>query len=96
MREQKIHKQTISSRKLLWITSNHMCPLCGVKMVNRGKCDLPNFATIDHIVPKSRGGTSNIENLRLICRKCNNKRGNQIEKDTLYYKDRFGNYIVVR
>ena len=93
---QKIHKKSLSTRKLLWNISDHRCPLCGVTMVNKGKSDVANFATIDHIIPKSRGGTGNFENLRLICRKCNNKRGNKIEDDTLYYKDIHGKYIVVK
>ena len=93
---QKEHVYHLSSRKILWNMGNHHCPICGVKMVNKGSPKLHNFATIDHIVPKSKGGTNNIENLRLICRKCNNKRGNKIEEDTMYYKDRFDKYIVVK
>ena len=96
MQEQKARNKTISHRKLLWNTSNHTCPICGVHMTNKGKVDASNYATIDHIVPKSRGGTSNIENLRLICRKCNNKRGNRVEEDTLYFKDKYGKYIVIQ
>lgn len=35
-------------------------------------------ATIDHIVPKSKGGSWRLENLVLACRKCNRIKG-QIE-----------------
>lgn len=34
--------------------------------------------TIDHLIPKSRGGSNNLENLRLTCFKCNNSRGNSL------------------
>ncbi|MCL6478893.1 MAG: HNH endonuclease [Peptococcaceae bacterium] len=33
---------------------------------------------IDHIIPKSRGGTDRVSNLTLACRKCNQEKGNHI------------------
>lgn len=35
--------------------------------------------TCDHIIPKSRGGTSHIENLQTYCIICNSAKGNSIE-----------------
>jgi hypothetical protein len=32
---------------------------------------------VEHIVPKSRGGSDRVENLTLACRPCNQKKGNQ-------------------
>lgn len=37
-----------------------------------------NQLTIDHLVPRSRGGSNSLENLRLTCFPCNNKRGNSL------------------
>jgi 5-methylcytosine-specific restriction endonuclease McrA len=37
-------------------------------------------ATLDHIRPKSRGGSNARTNLTLACRKCNNKKGNKYPK----------------
>lgn len=34
--------------------------------------------TIDHIVPLSRGGTDDLDNLRLLCRGCNSRKGNRV------------------
>lgn len=41
------------------------------------KCK-PNSATRDHIIPKSRGGTNQGQNIRLICRSCNIAKGNRM------------------
>lgn len=38
----------------------------------------PNSATRDHIIPKSRGGTNQEQNIRLICRACNIAKGNRM------------------
>ena len=37
----------------------------------------------DHIVPLSKGGDSVLENLQLICRSCNTRKGPLDEKDFL-------------
>jgi 5-methylcytosine-specific restriction endonuclease McrA len=42
-------------------------------------CDLPSSElTLDHLKPKSRGGSNSLENLRLACFPCNNSRGNSL------------------
>lgn len=46
----------------------------------RGNCwspgSNPEFATWDHIVPKSKGGTNDRSNVKLAHRRCNELRGN--------------------
>ncbi len=34
--------------------------------------------TLDHLIPKSKGGSNSSENLRLACRSCNQARGNSL------------------
>jgi len=34
--------------------------------------------TIDHILPKSRGGGNNINNYQPMCQPCNSKKGNKV------------------
>jgi 5-methylcytosine-specific restriction endonuclease McrA len=34
--------------------------------------------TLDHLIPKSKGGSNNLENLRLTCLCCNRSRGNSL------------------
>ncbi|MGG6269968.1 HNH endonuclease [Leptolyngbya sp. AN10] len=34
--------------------------------------------TLDHLIPKSQGGSNSLENLRLACFPCNHDRGNSL------------------
>ena len=33
---------------------------------------------IDHVIPKAKGGRDSIENLQLLCQKCNREKGTSI------------------
>lgn len=53
------------------------CAICGGYLDRSVRDhDHPQYVTFDHIVPRSRGGDSKLENLRLAHRLCNTKRGN--------------------
>ena len=41
--------------------------------------------TIDHIIPKSRGGKSNFENCVAACKPCNTKKGNRLPSQMSMY-----------
>ena len=58
-------KVVLSKRNILK-RDNHQCQYCGSK---GGKL------TIDHIVPRTKGGKSTWENLVCACVSCNNKKG---------------------
>ena len=49
------------------------CTLCGRSPAT----DLSCVLHVDHIIPESRGGKTVAENLRALCDKCNNGRGNR-------------------
>lgn len=36
------------------------------------------FLSIDHIVPRAKGGTSDISNLRVLCTVCNTRKGTKL------------------
>lgn len=36
----------------------------------------PTLMTMDHIIPRSRGGDTSLENLQPMCEKCNSRKGN--------------------
>lgn len=49
------------------------CPYCNVRMTRNR--DQDNTVTRDHIIPKSRNGGHEIDNIILVCWACNNARG---------------------
>lgn len=55
------------------------CPCCNVQLVWKAKPDnvQRNLATVDHMVAKSLGGPDTSDNMFVMCRKCNEERGNQ-------------------
>lgn len=58
------------------------CHYCGVKMrlpIANGRA-FRFQATIEHIVPRSKGGSSDLYNLVLACNQCNNKLGDSPDK----------------
>lgn len=54
-----------------------ICALCGTTIWMDAPPRSPLSWTADHIVPYSRGGTHDIENLREAHYKCNSSRGNR-------------------
>ncbi|MCF8294848.1 MAG: HNH endonuclease [Bacteroidales bacterium] len=55
---------------------NQICQVCG----NSVKDENIEF---DHIIPWSKGGSSDESNIRLLCSACNRKRGNNYEEEYL-------------
>lgn len=51
------------------------CAICG-EQVSLKEPDAEDYATIDHVIARSRGGPEDIANLRLAHRGCNEARGN--------------------
>ena len=56
------------SKKNVMVRDGFVCTYCGTKGVR---------LTIDHIVPKSRGGKSIFENCVASCKKCNSRKGDR-------------------
>ena len=66
------YKEIPLTRKNLMYRDHFSCQYCGVKT---------NDLTIDHVIPSSRGGTDNWENVVASCQKCNVKKGNKTPKE---------------
>ena len=68
------------SKKNVLIRDGFKCAYCG----GDGR-----KLTIDHIVPKSRGGKTDFENCVASCKSCNNKKGSKIPSEAnMYLKEK--------
>lgn len=61
----------------------YRCRACGRKGIDSNEWDAapdPSLAplTLDHIIPRSKGGTSSLLNLQTLCRSCNTAKGNKM------------------
>lgn len=71
----RIPSQTRSlSRKNILARDRYTCQYC-----NRG-CPVAEL-TLDHVLPRSRGGASTWENLVAACRRCNNRKGDRLPEE---------------
>lgn len=72
-----------SLRRLAWEKSEGICILCSLWMPppeENTYCGQLQY-TVEHLLPKSRGGTNDIENLDGSHQFCNNFRGNTLLED---------------
>ena len=64
--------------------SNHACAYCGKVFSS------PKEATIDHIFPRIKGGTNEMENIVFACKTCNSSKG---DRDMFgWYVEHFGTF----
>ncbi|HWP82669.1 MAG TPA: HNH endonuclease [Bacteroidota bacterium] len=61
-------KKIVLSRKNILRRDGHRCQYCGRSDV---------ALTVDHVIPRARGGEDTWENLVCACVKCNNKKGDR-------------------
>jgi len=67
----KAHKSRMKfSRKNVMIRDDHTCQYCGVKLGKQG-------GTIDHVIPRARGGQTTYSNCVASCKSCNNKKADK-------------------
>lgn len=73
-----------SKRELLWLREGKACHWCRRPtryIKEKGRKNAWDMATIDHILPRYKGGTNEESNCVSACRRCNNRR---------CYEDTFG------
>ena len=65
-------RNIVLSRKNILKRDNHTCQYCSISSIPM---------TVDHIVPKQRGGEDSWYNLVAACVSCNTKKGNRTPKE---------------
>lgn len=63
-------------REFLWIKEGNKCHWCG-RATRLTVEDAPDQATIEHIIPRYKGGTNDPENLVSACKQCNGRRNSE-------------------
>ena len=66
----KYQKHVPYSKTNIGTRDNWSCQYCGIKLRR-------NEISIDHIIPRSRGGKNTFENCVCCCKTCNNKKDNK-------------------
>jgi len=64
------HQTRALSRKNILLRDRNCCQYCGTILAS-------GELTLDHVIPRSRGGNSSWENLVACCHPCNRKKGNR-------------------
>lgn len=80
------YKKIMLSRENIFKRDNGICVYCGTT----------KHLTVDHIIPKSRGGQNSWENLITSCFGCNNRKDNRTPQEAgmkLMFKPYKPNYI---
>lgn len=90
---EKVFEGKVSHNRLrVFKQKGFKCVKCGIEGVtvkltrkDEGSIHLDLYTknntlmTIDHIIPKSKGGQKHIDNLQPMCSKCNCEKGNKLE-----------------
>jgi 5-methylcytosine-specific restriction endonuclease McrA len=67
--EYKSPPPTEAERQAIFKRDGFKCIICGAT----------DNLTLDHIIPRSKGGTSEPENLQTLCKRCNTSKGNKLD-----------------
>lgn len=67
-------RSVVFSRKNLFKRDRYTCQYCGVQPG-------PEELTVDHVLPRSRGGISSWENCLLACVECNKRKANRTPEE---------------
>jgi 5-methylcytosine-specific restriction endonuclease McrA len=68
------YRKRQASKNNILIRDRYVCQYCGKPLKS-------HEVTLDHIVPRSRGGESNWENLAACCPPCNVKKGSRLPEE---------------
>lgn len=81
-------KKILLTRKNILKRDGYRCQYCGQKRTP---------LTLDHVIPKNKGGSDSWENLVCACARCNNRKGQRTPEEarmTLHRLPRRPNYLM--
>lgn len=64
-----------AARLAIYERDNWTCHLCNEPVDFEAPCTSNRYPSLDHLVPRSKGGTDEPDNLRTCHRACNSRRG---------------------
>lgn len=67
-------RMQVVTKKNIYLRDNHTCQYCSRKLHS-------SELTLDHVLPRSRGGRNSWENLVTACRKCNQAKGDMTPEE---------------
>ena len=73
-RVKELNTRAALSKKNLCIRDRGMCQYCSVNISLQ-------HGTVDHVIPKSKGGSHNWENVVWSCARCNQMKGNKLPRE---------------
>lgn len=65
------YKGVMLTRQNIFKRDNHRCQYCGTT----------EELTLDHVIPKSRGGKTSWDNLATACKRCNSRKGDDTPEE---------------
>lgn len=79
----KRFKQAVPySKRNVFMRDNQTCQFCGIYIPDVNDC------TVDHVIPKSKGGKSTFENCVTACKSCNHTKGDRTCSEAKMYLKR--------
>lgn len=70
------HRRVPATRAAVMVRDLNICQYCGQAP---GRSEL----TVDHVIPRSRGGGHTWQNLVTACKRCNQKKGSQMPEEAM-------------
>lgn len=81
------------NNKKIILATQSVCGICGQPVDKSLKYPNPMSPTVDHIIPCSRGGSDDLDNLQLAHRKCNRLKSDKMPDNKLQKKSSNNNEL---